>query len=144
MKIFTKSKIWKKIIILLLILLFFQIFIPKPSHAIPGDTLLEPVTSLFANLGDGLMSILQKTIFGMDASGVWVEENSNLWLKILTAVVAIVAATIAIASIIYTGGATLGIVVSVIGALVKTVVGVAVAYFAFDTLHLGEKRILFT
>ena len=144
MKIFTKSKIWKKIIILLLILLFFQIFIPKPSHAIPGDTLLAPVTSLFANLGDGIMNILQKTIMGMDASGVWVQESSNLWLKILIVVGAIVAATIAVASLIYTGGMSLTVIASAIGALVSIGKAAVVAYFAVSFLHFLEGRILFT
>ena len=95
MKIFTNKKIWQKIVIVLLIMLLFQIFIPKSSHAIVGDVLLEPITGLFANLGDGVMSIMQKTFMGMDASGAWVEESSNLWIIILTICAAVLIAVIA-------------------------------------------------
>lgn len=144
MKVFTNKKIWQKIVIILLIFLLFQIFIPKSSHAIEGDVLLEPVTSLFANLGDGIMNILQKTIMGMDASGVWIEDSSNVWLKILIVVGAILIATVAVIATIYTGGAALTIIASAIGAVVKIAVGAAVAYFAVSITHFGGKRILFT
>lgn len=144
MKVFTNKKIWQKIVIILLIFLLFQIFIPKSSHAIEGDVLLEPVTSLFANLGDGIMNILQKTIMGMDASGVWIEENNGeLWMKILIVVAAIVIATIAVIATIYTGGAALTVIYSALGAVVKIGLGAAVAYFAVSITHFGGKRILF-
>ena len=144
MKVFTNKKLWQKIAIILLILFIFQFFIPKPTHAIVGDVLLEPVTSLFANLGDGIMNILQKTIMGMDASGVWVEDSSNVWLKILIIVAAIVIATVAVIATIYTGGAALTIIASAIGAVVKIAAGAAVAYFAVSVTHFGGKRILLT
>lgn len=143
MRFFTNKKMWQKIVIILLLLLFFQFFIPKQTHAIEGDVLLEPVTSLFANLGDGIMNILQKTIMGMDASGVWVEDTSNVWLKILIIVGAILIATIAVIATIYTGGAALTIIASAIGAVVKIAAGAAVAYFAVSVTHFGGKRILF-
>ena len=54
MKIFTNKKVWQKIVLVMLILLLMQFFIGKPAHAIDGDVLLEPITSLFANLGDGI------------------------------------------------------------------------------------------
>lgn len=145
MKFFTNKKLWQKIAIILLILFIFQFFIPKPTHAIVGDVLLEPVTSLFANLGDGIMNILQKTIMGMDASGVWVEENNGeFWMKILIIVAAIVIATVAVIATIYTGGAALTIIASAIGAVVKIAAGAAVAYFAVSVTHFGGKRILLT
>ena len=143
MRFFTNKKMWQKIVIILLLLLFFQFFIPKQTHAIEGDVLLKPVPSLFANLGDGIMNILQKTIMGMDASGVWVEDTSNVWLKILIIVGAILIATIAVIATIYTGGAALTIIASAIGAVVKIAAGAAVAYFAVSVTHFGGKRILF-
>ena len=63
MKIFTNKKVWQKIVLVMLILLLMQFFIGKPAHAIDGDVLLEPITSLFANLGDGIMNIMQQTIY---------------------------------------------------------------------------------
>ena len=144
MKIFQNKKIWQKIVLVILIFLLFQFVTSKPVHAIPGDTLLEPVTSLFANLGDGIMDIMQKTIMGMETSGAWVEESSNLWLKILVIAAAIIIATVAVASIILSGGAALSIVIGVATAVIKICVGAAIAYFAVETLHFGEERILFT
>lgn len=144
MKIFQNKKIWQKIVLVVLIFLLFQFVTSKPVHAIPGDTLLEPVTSLFANLGDGIMDIMQKTIMGMETSGAWVEESSNLWIKILVIAAAIIAATVAVASIILSGGAALTIVATVIGAVVKIGIGASIAFFAVSTLHFGEERFLFT
>ncbi len=120
MKIFTNKKIWQKIIILILIILFFQIFIPKPSHAIPGDVLLEPVTNLFANLGDGIMNIMQKTFMGMDTSGAWIEKgNASFWRTIAIIGAAILAATIAVAAIVLSGGVGLAVFASAAGAVLK-------------------------
>ena len=144
MKIFQNKKIWQKIVLVILIFLLFQFFISKPVHAIPGDTLLEPVTSLFANLGDGIMNIMQNTIMGMETSGAWVEESSNLWLKILLIAAAIVVATVAVVSIILSGPFSLTILATAIGAVVKIGIGASIAFFAVSTIHLGEKRFLFT
>lgn len=143
MKIFMNKKILPKIIMIVLLLLVFQLFISTPVHA-ADDTLLEPITGLFANLGDGIMEIMQKTIMGMGTSGAWVEVSSSLWLKILVIAAAIVAATIAVIAIVYSGGAALTVIATAIGAVVK-IAGVAtVSFFAVHTLRLGEKRILFT
>lgn len=68
MEIFINKKIWQKVIIIVLLLLLFQVIIVKPVHAIEGDVLLEPITGLFANLGDGIMEIMQKTFLDMDTS----------------------------------------------------------------------------
>ena len=81
---------------------------------------------------------------GMETSGAWVEESSNLWIKILVIAAAIIAATVAVASIILSGGAALTIVATVIGAVVKIGIGASIAFFAVSTLHFGEERFLFT
>lgn len=141
MTFFTNKKILPKIIIVLLLLLLFQVFTSTPVQA-ADDTLLEPITGLFANLGDGIMEILQKTFLGAETSGAWVEENSNLWLKILTIAAAVVIAVVAVIATIYSGGAALAIFMTAVGAVVKIAAGAAVVYFAVDTLHIGESRIL--
>lgn len=76
MKIFTNKRYGKNSISHVDIIVN-AIFIGKPAHAIDGDVLLEPITSLFANLGDGIMNIMQQTIMGMDSSGAWVEKSDN-------------------------------------------------------------------
>lgn len=143
MRIFMNKKIWQKIILVILIFLLFQFITTKPVHAIPGDTLLEPVTSLFANLGDGIMEIMQKTIMGMETSGAWIEESSNLWLKIAIIGTAILAACVAVAAIVLSGGAALTVIASAAGALLK-IAGVAtIVYFTASVIHFGQDRILF-
>lgn len=144
MKIFQNKKIWQKIVLVVLIFLLFQFVTSKPVHAISGDTLLEPVTSLFANLGDGIMNIMQKTFMGMETSGAWIEEENNLWIKILLIAGAILIATIAVASIIMSGGLSLTVIATAAGAVIKIAGGALIAFFAVSTLHLGEKRILLT
>lgn len=143
MKIFQNKRIWQKIVLIVLIFLLFQFVTTKPVHALPGDTLLEPVTSLFANLGDGIMDIMQKTIMGMDASGAWIEKDNGLWAKIAIIGLAILAACVAVAAIVLSGGAALTIVATAVGAVLK-IAGIAtVVYFAASVTHFGEERILF-
>lgn len=139
MKIFTNKKIWQKIVIVLLIMLLFQIFIPKSSHAIVGDVLLEPITGLFANLGDGVMSIMQKTFMGMDASGAWVEESSNLWIIILTICAAVLIAVIAGVAIFFSCGLGLAFFIGTFSAVVKIGLGTAVVCWTVSHVHFGEK-----
>ncbi len=57
MKIFTNQKIWKKIVIVLLIIIIFQFIVSKPSIAESEDNgiggkLLDPVIDLVVFLGD--------------------------------------------------------------------------------------------
>ncbi len=137
--LFQKKRIWKKIAIILLLLLLFQIIIVNPVHAEAGS-LLEPVTSLFANLGDGIMEIMQKTFLGVESSGAWIENNGNVWAKILTIAIAIAVAVTIIAATIITAGAagiTLTLIASTAGAIAKVAGVGAIAYFAVSTLNLG-------
>lgn len=137
MKLFQNKRIWQKIVIILLLLLLFQFLINKPVHA-KEATLLEPVTSLFANLGDGIMEIMQKTFCNVDSSGAWVETDSNIWAKILTIAIGIaIAVTIIAASVLTAGAASFAIVAATAGAVIKVAGGTLVAYFAVDTLKFG-------
>lgn len=137
MELFQNKKTWQKIVIILLLLLLFQFVIGRPVEAKAG-TLLEPVTSLFANLGDGIMEILQKTFLNVDSSGAWVEADSNLWAKILTIAIGVALATVAIASVIISGGASLTIIASLVGAVIKIAAGTAIAYFAVSVTNFGS------
>lgn len=143
MSFFTNKKIWQKIVIILLLVLLFQFALAGSVHASVTSVILEPITGLLANLGDGIMEIMQKTFLGMKSSGAWIEESNNIWLNILIAVVAIAAATVAVAATIASGGLALTVILAAAGAVIKISAGAAVAFFAVNTLHLGESRILF-
>lgn len=134
----------KKILIIILLIVSFQFIVNIPAYAADNNVLLGPVLELFARLGDGIMNIMQKTFMGMDASGVWVTDQNSLWLKILIVVAAIAIATIAVIATIYTGGAALTIISTMIGAVVKIGAGAAVAYFAVSVTHFGEGRFFLT
>lgn len=139
MKIFTNKKIWQKIVLVMLILLLMQFFIGKPAHAIDGDVLLEPITSLFANLGDGIMNIMQQTIMGMDSSGAWVEKSDNsFWIKLAIIGAAIVLAVVAVVSIALSGGTAIVVITSPVGAVLKIAGGAIIAYFVVSVVHFGE------
>ncbi len=139
MKIFQNKNIWQKIVIILLIILLFKFVINTPIvHADNDDVLLEPITSLFANLGDGIMDIAQRTFLGMESSGAWVEDSSNTWLKVLTIAAGLLIATLAVAATIVSGGSALVVVASIVGAVVKIGAATAIAYFTVSTMHFGS------
>lgn len=54
MKIFTNQKVWKKIVVALLIVLAFQFIVSSPVRAEDGigGKLLEPIIDLVVWLGD--------------------------------------------------------------------------------------------
>lgn len=54
MKIFTNQKIWKKIVIALLIVMMFQFFTASPVRAEDGigGKLMEPIIDLVVWIGD--------------------------------------------------------------------------------------------
>lgn len=64
MKIYENKKIWKKLVIALLIILAFQALFNHPVHADDDDdgwggVLLGPVKDLFVALADAVMAIIQ-------------------------------------------------------------------------------------
>ena len=137
MRLFTNKRLLKKIVIALLLILSFQFLVNVPVHASGDNVLLGPVLELFARLGDGIMNIMQKTFMDMDASGVWVNDGNATWIKMLVAVIAIALAIVAAVAIIYTGGWSLTIVYTAVGAVVKSLAVGAVAYFAVSVAHFG-------
>ena len=145
MKSFCNKGIWQKIIIIILLLIFFQTILVTPVHAVPGDVLLEPITGLFANLGDGIMEIMQKTFFDVETSGAWVEESDEpFWGKIVLIAGAVILAVVSFAAVIYSGGLALSVITTALGAVVKISAVTFIIYHVQGKLHLGEERILFT
>ena len=145
MREIKNKKILPKLIIILLLLLLFQFVCSTPVHAVDGDILVEPITSLFANLGDGIMEIMQRTFLGIETSGAWVEiGNGNLWTKILIIAGTILIAVVAVIAVVYSAGTALAIFMTAAGAVVKIFTGGAIVYFATDLLRIGTDRNLFT
>ena len=138
MKIFTNKKTWQKLMILLLIIILFQFVFVKPVQAGVFSVALEPITGLFARLGDGIMEIMQRTFLNMDSSGAWIEEKNNFWPTLIIAVVAIALTVLTVASAVASGGMSLTIFLAVAGSVIKIAGGAAIAFFAVNTLHVGS------
>ena len=132
--IFMNKKIWKKIVIAILIILAFQFMVSNPVRAEGdnfqgiGGVLIEPVASLVVAIGDGITNLLHHVIMGQDTTLMPVEKESD-WLAIIGAVVVglIVAAAIIAGSIL-----TLGVLDVILAGTAITVgsIGMGTVIFA--------------
>ncbi len=138
MKIFQNKNVLQKIVVILLVILLFNFFVNTAKvYAADDGVLIEPITNLFAKLGDGIMEIAQKTFLDVDSSGAWI-EGSTAWGKILTIAFAILIATAAVVATIVSGGSALVVVASALAAVVKIGVTASIVYFAVSKVHFGE------
>ena len=95
MRIFQNNSIFKKIVIVFLIIMSFSFVTPKNIQAKSSDKgiggqLLDPLLSMFVGLGDGAISLLQKLVLQMDGSMIEVDTSASTLAKILGVVVAVV------------------------------------------------------
>ena len=106
MKIFTEKGIFKKLIIVLIVIIAFNAVIPtsvsfaSDAASKVGGTLLSPVASLMIGLGDVVMNIIHNVLYDMDTSYILVENKSDIWGIVFT-ILAAVAAVIVIAVALY-------------------------------------------
>lgn len=94
MKVFQNNSIFKKIVIVFLIIMSFSFVTPKNIQAKSSDKgiggqLLDPLLSMFVGLGDGAISLLQKLVLQMDGSMIEVDTSASNWAKLLGVVVAV-------------------------------------------------------
>lgn len=144
MKIFTNQSIWRKIVIVLLIVLLFNTLMVKPVHADVlefGGKLMSPILSLFVSLGDGIMDIIGRTIMGAYSSLYEVDRDDSLLDGILTALVALGAAALAIALVVLTAGAAavalaaIGITATVTVGMGTVIAGITAGFIAGSWFH---------
>ena len=98
MRIFANNKIWKKIVIIIGILLSFSIVVPEPVEADLGGKLMQPIMSLFIGIGDGINTVIQKMFLEQEPSVLVISAGVTWWkvaLGILIGVALIVAGTVA-------------------------------------------------
>ena len=98
MRIFANNKIWKKIVIIIGILLSFSIVVPEPVEADLGGKLMQPIMSLFIGIGDGVNTVIQKMFLEQEPSVLIISAGVTWWkvaLGILIGVALIVAGTVA-------------------------------------------------
>ena len=150
MKILTKKGFVSKLIIVLLAVILFSAIVPThASYAVDdfGGKLLKPIVDLLLALGDLIMDLLHKVVYGMNTSILKIDLDNGILEAILIAliVIAAVAAVVAVGWGIAAAGAALltalgaevatiagGITVAALGVIVTTGIetGVAAGMFA--------------
>lgn len=129
MKIFQNEKIFKKLVILLLIITIVGFVKPKTVEAKEiGGELLNPVMSLFVTIGDGVISIIQKVVLDMDDSIIDVDAHASWFAKFIVILGIAVVAAFAVAAVIISAG---GLSIAIIPGLIRIGVGVAAAIITF-------------
>lgn len=85
-KRFVYKNILSKMSLILVIVLLLEFSISKPVSAVTnvGGTLLEPVVSFIASLGDGVISILQNALLGQEKSFAYIDllQDASIAFKI--------------------------------------------------------------
>ena len=98
-----------KILIVILAIIAVSFIVPNIVHAKGDDgiggKLLEPIVDLVVAISDGFLNILHKVVVGQSDAFLTVERSSQTLKVILTVFVAIVAAAVAVALVIFTAGA---------------------------------------
>ena len=121
MKIFKNKSLGKKLIFILLVIIFLSIILPHTSQAeakeaAQGGKLLQPVVDLLVTLGDGIMDIVQNAIVGTSGHISLDIAAKGFWIKVLGVVAAILVFVVAA---VLTGG--ISAVVGAIGGVVGSV-----------------------
>lgn len=83
MRIFANNKIWKKIVIIIGILLSFSIVVPEPVEADLGGKLMQPIMSLFIGIGDGVNTVIQKMFLEQEPSVLVISDGVTWWKVVL-------------------------------------------------------------
>ena len=105
MRIFANKSIWKKIILIFLLIISISFIQPQPVHASVGGELMKPVCDLLVGLGDGVIKIIHIGILGQDNTLLRVYEGGmgnviNIVLKAIAFAVLAVAVIVAMPSIL--------------------------------------------
>ena len=121
MKIFANKSIWKKLAIIMLLVLSISFVQPQPVQAGWGGELMEPVCDLLVGLADGFMNLTHHIFIGQETTLIKVGLNTPLTQIFRTAGTAI-----AIGAICGTL-ATQGITIVVASALMANIVPILVS-----------------
>ena len=146
MKILKNECLNKKLILVLLVVMFLCIIFPNVSHAgtasAIGGKLLQPVCDLLLALGDGIMTVIQKAIVGTGGDiAVDLTGTTGIIAKILgvvAAVVVIVAVTIATAGV----GAWIAGLGGFLGTVLGSVASAGITTFVISAATLASAGIV--
>lgn len=121
MKIFANNSLWKKIVIILLVIFSISFIEPIPVNASIGGKLMEPICDLLVGICDGIIKVAHNTIIHQETTLIRVNLNTTAEdiLRVAITVFAFVLAFVALA--IVTGGVS-----AVVGAVSAAVTAGAV------------------
>ena len=141
MKIFQNKKLFKKLMIIFLIILIFSFCVPKQSKAVSiGGKLLQPITDLILSLSDGVYGIAHKIILQQDTSLIHIDFSESVWEKVATVAIFILVAVATVVAIIATGGAIAALIPAIAGVVsvglgTTLVVGVGTGLYAASVFN---------
>lgn len=136
MKIFQNKSLFKKLIIIFLVITIFSFCMPKVSRASVGGDLMDAVMDLFVGIGDGINTILSKMILQTDGSFIVIDTETDGVAKILGIIIAAAVIIGGIVLIAASGGTALA-VVSAVFTVVKAGAVAGVATFAVTSVLGG-------
>lgn len=136
-KIFDFKSVLTKVALIMAIIILFEFVMSRPVKAETasfGGTLLEPIVSFMAFLGDGVISIMQSALLGVENSYIYVDLSkdnffsfANIGRLFVEGVFGYAAGAIAFgAATVLTGG--VWVVVAVAGAALVGAVGGKLLY----------------
>lgn len=79
MKIFANKNIFKKIVIIFIVIMAVSFIVPKVVSASLGGELMTPIMSLFVGIADGINTLIQKFFLHQDTTILVVSEGIELW-----------------------------------------------------------------
>lgn len=138
MKIFANKNIWKKLVLILLIITIFSFGAPKTVQADNdedsggiGGVLMKPICNILVGIGDGVVNVIHRFVVDQETTLIRVDLESGHWgLFVACVVIAILAAAASIAAGILSLGLSY-----VIGA---ALVALASGYTAFVIVAGGN------
>ena len=146
MKIFANKSMWKKIVIIFLLIISISFVAPKPAQASVGGELMKPVCDLLVGLGDGVIKIIHIGILGQDNTLLRIYEGGmgsfiSTVLKVAAIAVCFIAIVVAVSIIgpIIAGASGISAILASGGTIMFTVAKTAgvtilagVLFFASD------------
>ena len=101
-----KSKIFKNIIMILVVLTLFQFICPSTVHADDGfpGVLVGPLVNFVIYLGDAAMDLIHNNVMGQAQSNMPINTRETWWDQWGAWIVGILAGIIAVAIVIATAG----------------------------------------
>ena len=137
MKIFQNKNLFKKLMIIFLVITIFSFCMPKAVRSDNGigGKLLNPIMSFFVALGDGTMTLIQKMVLQIDESLIPIYDSSGFLSKIIVILATIVVVSVIIAAVVISAptGVALAITIAKSAATIITIGTVATITFPVTT-----------